>query len=89
MEQQRIVCAAIKNRRGLIICSARHYDELMISQIEKSTSAWLPNLITQGFIDNKGCFLTREEAFTIAKIAGQIIERCGGDKSRLFSENLY
>jgi hypothetical protein len=43
----------------------------------------------QGFLDNKGIFLTREEAHTVAKAAGQIVRRVGGDANRLYSENLY
>jgi hypothetical protein len=43
----------------------------------------------QGFIDQFGVFMTREEAYEVAKAAGQIKYRCGGDEGRLFSENLY
>lgn len=52
---------------------------------------WLRQLqlAEQGFIDQRGAFLTREEAHKVATGAGQIIRRCGGDDGRLFSENLY
>jgi hypothetical protein len=43
----------------------------------------------QGFIDQFGVFMTREEAYVVAKAAGQIKYRCGGDDGVLFSENLY
>ena len=43
----------------------------------------------QGFIDQRGEFMTREEAHKVATESGQIIRRCGGDDGRLFSENLY
>jgi len=43
----------------------------------------------QGFVDQHGEFMTREEAHKVAIEAGQIIRRCGGDEERLFSENLY
>jgi hypothetical protein len=43
----------------------------------------------QGFIDQRGEFMTREEAHKVATKSGQIIRRCGGDDGRLFSENLY
>lgn len=33
--------------------------------------------------------MTREEAHEVAKAAGQIIRRCGGDEHKLYSENLY
>jgi hypothetical protein len=43
----------------------------------------------QGFIDQFGKFLTREEAWVIASENGQIRRQVGGDQSRLYSENLY
>jgi hypothetical protein len=43
----------------------------------------------QGFIDQWGTFLTRQEAHKIALQQGQVIHRCGGDKEKLFSESLY
>ncbi|MFA5997459.1 MAG: hypothetical protein WC791_03115 [Candidatus Paceibacterota bacterium] len=89
--QRRIVCAAIKNEAGDIICGARHNDSQMKKQIKQSTANWdrKTQKIVQGFIDQKNVFLTREEAFVIALLAGQIIRRCGGDQGRLYSENLY
>lgn len=45
--------------------------------------------LDEGFIDQFGNFLTREEAHVIAVKQNQIIRRCGGDESRLYSENLY
>lgn len=46
----------------------------------------------QGFVDQRGVFLTRTEAWSIALAAGQIIRRVGGndtDGGTLYSENLY
>jgi hypothetical protein len=43
----------------------------------------------QGFVDNRGRFLTRVEALVIAEKEHQIIRQCGGGTSELFSENLY
>jgi hypothetical protein len=43
----------------------------------------------QGFVDQKGRFLTREQARAIAERRGQIRYRCGGDEKKLFSDNLY
>lgn len=87
---RRVVCAA--NRNGdLLILGARHFDMTMHRTIELlglddrlSPSRW-----EQGFIDQHGVFLTREEAWVVAETAGQIIRRVGGDGKRLFSENLY
>lgn len=47
----------------------------------------------QGFLTSKHRFVTREEAWIIAREQNQIVRRCGGDMykgvGRLFSENLY
>ena len=45
-----------------------------------------------GFVDNRGNFLTRTEAWKVAEAAGQILYRVGGDETNggtLYSENLY
>lgn len=86
-----VVCAALKHTDGSIICGARHYDddEIMRQQIVRASNASGWRGAEQGFIDQKGVFLTREEALEVAKAAGQIKRRCGGDSKRLFSENLY
>ena len=87
--QQRVVCAANRNKEsGRIICSARHWDDVMRSQkLESETfHGW-----EQGFLTQFCEFLTREEAYIIAKEANQIIKPdCGsGDKKTLYSEMLY
>lgn len=88
---RRIVCAAIRHSgTGLVVCGARHFDDVMHGQLMAldglgMTDEW----DEQGFIDQRGNFLTREEAFAVASAAGQIMRRCGGDDGRLFSENLY
>lgn len=85
--EQWIVCAAIRNSFGQIICGPRHFDQRMRDQIGISRNDWKSS--EQGFVDQFGAFLTREEAHAIAAKNGQIRRRCGGDKNRLFSENLY
>lgn len=95
--QRRVVCAANKyvshfDGKVIIIAGARHYDTVMRSQIEAlDKSYWhlIKHTEVQGFIDQRGEFMTREEAWQVAFRAGQIVRRCGGDGSRLFSENLY
>ena len=89
---QRIVCAALRNNTtGALLMSVRHFDNhthdflCSISEFERKT--WTTP--EQGFVDNFGNFLTREEAWVVAEKAGQIIYRCGGDGVKLFSENLY
>lgn len=95
--QQRIVCAANKSECGHIVLGIRHFDMQMHNHIKLIRDALkLPNLKfkEQGFIDNQGKFLTREEAWIVAEKSGQIYKRVGGDMSinnvgKLFSENLY
>jgi len=79
-----VVCAALRHlHNGEIICGVRHWDRLMREQTAGKDS-W-----EQGFVDNAGSFLTREEAWEVAEKAGQIVRRVGGDGHELFSENLY
>ena len=84
---QRVVCAALRNSTGMIVCGARHYDAVMRDQIKHSNFAWAG--CEQGFIDQYGTFLSREEALRIAREQDQIRRRCGGDEQQLYSENLY
>lgn len=84
---RRVVCAAIRDLSGRIVCGARHFDVVMVRAIGEMMSFVEP--WEQGFIDQRGDFMTREEAHKVATEAGQIIRRCGGDEGRLFSENLY
>lgn len=95
----RIVCAANRNASGDIVVGPRHFDETMIKNILRYTyfvdEIDVDNKFKeQGFINQHGEFLTREEAWIVAEDAGQIIRRVGGDMSpdgvgKLFSENLY
>lgn len=85
--QRRVVCAAIKNKRGVVVCSPRHWDTLMHAQALITGEDWYQ--AEQGFVDQRGQWLTREEALAVAVMAGQIVRRCGGDDHELFSENLY
>lgn len=77
---RRVVCAALRHG-SVIICGPRHWDAICRGS---SKDGW-----EQGFVDQRGEFLTREEAWTVAFCAGQILRRVGGDGERLFSENLY
>lgn len=96
----RVVCAAIRHpQNAIIICGSRHYDSVMREIIRFICGT--PEVARkngfhsceQGFINNKGEFMTREEAWTIARKAGQIIRLVGGQTDRetgtLYSENLY
>lgn len=83
-----VVCAANRHREtNRIICGARHWDNIMRSQkLESETfNGW-----DQGFINQFGEFLTREEAWVIAEKNNQIKEKCYETQTGyLYSENLY
>ena len=88
--KRRIVAAA--NRRksdGLIIVGPRHCDMTMRALFVQLGGYQVWRCADQGFVDQFGTFHTREEAHVIATRQGQIIRRCGGDETRLYSENLY
>lgn len=82
-----IVCAANRKRfTGEIVLGIRHWDAFM----RKLETEGDP--VDQGFIDQQGLFLNRNEAWKVAEAAGQIRRRVGGDDSdggTLYSENLY
>ena len=85
--KQIVVCAANKFD-DVILCGARHWDKIMCKQanmmgIKGGTEE-------QGFIDQFGTFLTREEAMQIVKDNGQAFdEDRNGQYDELFSEGLY
>ncbi len=94
---RRIVCAANRDKSGAVILGARHWDQTMhaafaIWREAKNHVTRDMRFIEQGFIDQYGAFLNRQEAWKVAEAAGQIIRRVGGDDTdggTLYSENLY
>jgi hypothetical protein len=87
MLERRIVCAALCLGSRDIICGPRHFDWIMQRQILRDGRDWMK--AQQGFLDQRGVFVSREEAWKIAREAEQIVRRVGGDGKRLYSENLY
>jgi len=83
----RIVCAAIKNRGGSIICGPRHFDKIMYGQIGSNTDEW--RTAEQGFVDQYGQFYDRTEAWIIANGQNQILHNFPCMPNTLFSEHLY
>lgn len=85
-----IVCAAIKDKNEIVICGARHFDQIMIKQIE-TNNLFDTTEIIQGFIDQYGHFLDRKESLLIATHAKQINIRRpkSNPEDELFSEDLY
>jgi len=98
-ELQRVVCAANKLTDGTLLIGARHWDQHMRKQSfhykESSRNTEIHEIANaeQGFIDQFGNFLTRKEAWKIAKKQNQIIRICSDpietEDGILFSENLY
>jgi hypothetical protein len=90
--QSIVVCAACKHD-DLILCSARHWDRAMNKQLKtlkKLGSELKSSQFEQGFIDQFGEFLTREEAFEVVKESGQSFDiKRNGHAHKLFSEGLY
>ena len=88
---QRRIAQAACSYGGYIVTGTRHYCPLMHLQIDSVGSDRLIEFcgghdkIVQGFTDQYGMFLTREEAYVIAKEAGQII-REDSSPGTLFSE---
>jgi hypothetical protein len=86
---QRRIAQAAYNYNGYIVTGTRHscpIMEMQIMMMEEVLQEWCGfDKMIQGFTDQYGNFLTRKEAYPIAKSAGQIIreDHCPGT---LYSE---
>jgi len=71
--------------------SARHFDLAMHSVCQKVFGDQPYGQCEQGFIDQRGVFMDRKEAFLVARAAGQINVRRekSSPADTLFSEDLY
>lgn len=84
-----IVCAAMKMKDGSIITGIRHYNPEMRAVLKRLYGDGYKNQVAeQGFVDQKGVFVGREEAWQIAEQAGQI-RRQVSEPGTLYSENIY
>lgn len=92
MTKRVVVCAA-NMCEDVIVLGARHFDELMHSQIKaRGAAGWnpMPSAWKQGFIDQHGVFMDRKEALQVATDAGQIgLHRPKNPGEWLCSEDLY
>jgi hypothetical protein len=82
-----VVCAAIRVGDE-VICGARHYDPVMVAQITARSDGLDWRTAEQGFIDQWGTFMDRDEAYKVAKWQGQIRHPDVPGRG-LFSEHLY
>lgn len=104
MVERRIVCAANRftfaDGNQLVVTGVRHWDPLMHAQVRVLEQAGKWDIVEkeeQGFVDNKGMFLSREEAWVVAQDAGQVLTLVGSQhasrlddpSNKLYSENLY
>jgi hypothetical protein len=93
---RRVVCAAIRAADGSLLLGIRHYSADMHEQIEarRDGEKFKHRLDEdQGFVDQHGVYMSREEAYSVAKVSGQLWkdELCGQGIAgrKLYSEGLY
>lgn len=99
-----VVCAANRGvdlrGRPFLITGPRHCDDVMRDYLKslERFHAWdfrsSRSAMEEGFIDQFGVFMTREEAWVVAEAAGQLRYRIPSDTKYdgthiLWSENLY
>lgn len=94
--RRRVVCAAVRSADGFLVLGIRHYSQDMhqqIAQREDGHKFAHRHDEDQGFVDQHGVFMSREEAYRVAEAAGQIVrpEACGEGLHgpKLYSEGLY
>ena len=74
---------------GIVICGFRHSDIISILPINnRFRNDGKDYKCIQGFITSKGRFVSREEAYLIAKNQNQLLNDFEG-KAKLFSEDIY
>ena len=93
---RRVVCAAIRAADGTVLLGVRHYSRDMHEQIAARRDGEKfkhRNDENQGFVDQWGVYMTREEAYRVADEQGQIYDwrACGNglEGRKLYSEGLY
>lgn len=96
--RRRVVCAAIRAADGELLLGIRHYSPDMNRQIEARADGdkfRKRGDDDQGFVDQWGEWLSREEAYHVAAENGQIVRpfvtrpKPDGTGARLYSEGLY
>lgn len=87
--EQRVVCAACRWPDGHIILGIRHYSPDMRLSIALQGYNPVEQGIEQGFVDQRGRFLTRQEAYEIAERQGQYKPYPPFTRGTLYSEDLY
>ena len=93
---RKVVCAAIRAADGDLLLGIRHYSLDMHAQMDARADGWKfkhRHGKDQGFVDQRGVYMTRTEAYKVAMEAGQPINidacREGPEGWELYSEGLY
>lgn len=93
---RRVVCAAIRAADGELLLGIRHYSKDMRRQIEMRIDGHKfkhRHDEDQGFVDQWGEWISRMDAFSLAKENNQIVRPEGVgqglDGMKLYSEGLY
>lgn len=94
---RRVLCSANELPDGTLLLGARHWDDMMHTQMNTYLAAnqiqreeVVLEGVKQGFVDQWGNFLTREAAWLVAEARGQIrFKGPGFSGPDLYSENLW
>lgn len=89
---RRVVCSAIRFG-DIMLTGCRHWDVTMRNQVRNLSRVALKKINLeeeeQGFLDQWGNFMSREEAFQVAILSGQITREDMGCREGLFSEDVW
>ena len=94
---RRVVCAAIRAFDGELLLGVRHYSPDMHKQMDMRIDGAKfrhKGDENQGFVDQWGRWMSRTEAWHVAKANGQLVRPLVGGQTpdgehKLYSENLY
>ncbi len=84
-----VVCAANKFEDGTIILGIRHWDGFMHNSADSLGLRRIHNKCDQGFVDQWGNFMSRDEALQVVRANGQHTRLPLDKFDTLYSENLY
>ncbi|MBF84509.1 MAG: hypothetical protein CL489_08550 [Acidobacteria bacterium] len=87
--KRQVVCAANKYPCGTIVLGVRHFCPLMRQNIKAHGIKPTQMDMIQGFVDQWGNFMDREEALAVVKANGRFMRDTGFHSRELFTENCY
>ena len=89
---RRVVCAALRAEDGSLLLGVRHYSADMHALIDALPDGYKfchRSGDDQGFVDQRGQYMTRREAWNVAEAAGQVRRQGYDGEGVLYSEDLY